>query len=229
MGLGARATNANTFVWSDGTAIGSTASNQFSAYAANGFRLLGGPITGDGSLITNVNAATLGGVALAGLVQTNAALDRLQLNDGGGLTNLPSSGGGGLTNAALYHAAGEIVGASTCYREGSRWTRFTATTCTLYFPEVFIPDSWATNMQWAILSGAYSGISTATYELCATPFDGSTNYPTSFTATNSIIAISGSLNYTNAVQQLSPGYWTLRLRWLSGDTNLVSTIERRKL
>jgi hypothetical protein len=89
-GESAKATNDNTFVWSDGTSFGSTLPNQFSTYASNGYRLLGGPITGDGSLIINVNALTLGGVALAGLVQTNAALDRLRLNDGGGLTNLPS-------------------------------------------------------------------------------------------------------------------------------------------
>ena len=59
------------------------------------------------------------------------------------------------------------------------------------------------------------------------PWDGSTNYPASFTVTNSIVAISGSILYTNAIEQISPGYWTFRLRWLSGDTNLVSTIERR--
>jgi hypothetical protein len=71
IGPNAQATNAYNFVWSDGTAIGSTANNQFTVYASNGIRLLGGPIEGDGSLITNVNAATLGGVALDGLVQTN--------------------------------------------------------------------------------------------------------------------------------------------------------------
>jgi hypothetical protein len=89
MGVGAEATHDSTFVWSDGTAIGSTTNQQVTVYSSNGIRLLGGPITGNGSLITNVNALTLGGVALAGLVRTNAALDRLRLNDGGGLTNLP--------------------------------------------------------------------------------------------------------------------------------------------
>ena len=51
----ATATHANTFVWSDGTVIASTATNQFSAYALNGFRLMGGPIYGNGYGITNLN------------------------------------------------------------------------------------------------------------------------------------------------------------------------------
>jgi hypothetical protein len=70
MGLGAEATNNETFVWSDSTAIGSTTNKQWSTYASNGYRLLGGPITGNGSGVSNVNALTLGGVAAGGYVQT---------------------------------------------------------------------------------------------------------------------------------------------------------------
>jgi hypothetical protein len=96
MGALAYATNDETFVWSDGTAIGSTTNKQFSAYASNGFRLLGGPITGDGSLITNVNAATLGGVALGGLVQTqevtNASNTLAQATAGKAATNAALTG-----------------------------------------------------------------------------------------------------------------------------------------
>jgi hypothetical protein len=72
------ATNENTFVWSDGTAVGSDAEKTFTVHAANGIRLLGGPITGDGSGLTGTgttftagNALALGGVALGGLVQTS--------------------------------------------------------------------------------------------------------------------------------------------------------------
>jgi hypothetical protein len=112
--VGAEATNNNTFVWSDGTTyIGSTDEKQFIVYSSNGIRLLGGPITGDGSLITNVNAATIGGVALAGLVRTNAALDALRLNNGSGLTNLNLVGSGGSTN---------IQGGGTWTLNAGTWT-----------------------------------------------------------------------------------------------------------
>ncbi len=55
MGTNATSSHANTFVWSDGTVLASTASNQFSAFALNGFRLMGGPIYGNGYGITNFN------------------------------------------------------------------------------------------------------------------------------------------------------------------------------
>ena len=113
IGPGAKATNGYDFVWSDGTAIGSTAGNQFTVYARNGIRLLGGPITGNGSNMTNVNAATLGGVALAGLVQTNSALDALRLNNGVNLTNLNLVGSGGSTN---------ITGGGTWTLSSGVWT-----------------------------------------------------------------------------------------------------------
>ena len=54
-GEGAMATNNNTFVWSDGLLFGSTLPYQFSAYASNGYRLFGGPISGDGSGLTNLH------------------------------------------------------------------------------------------------------------------------------------------------------------------------------
>jgi hypothetical protein len=63
MGYGAKATNDNTFVWSDDTAIGSTTNKQFTVYAANGIRLLGGPITGNGSGLTGVTYSTSSGIA----------------------------------------------------------------------------------------------------------------------------------------------------------------------
>jgi hypothetical protein len=57
MGTNATSSHANTFVWSDGTVLASTATNQFSAYALNGFRLMGGPIYGNGYGLTNINPA----------------------------------------------------------------------------------------------------------------------------------------------------------------------------
>ena len=51
----ARATNLNSFVWSDGTIFYSTTNAEFSACASNGFRFLGGSIQGNGGGITNMN------------------------------------------------------------------------------------------------------------------------------------------------------------------------------
>ena len=53
-GRKAYATNDLTYVWSDNTVIGSTAEKQFTVHASNGIRLLGGPIEGDGSGLTNL-------------------------------------------------------------------------------------------------------------------------------------------------------------------------------
>jgi hypothetical protein len=83
MGVGAEATHDSTFVWSDGTAIGSTTNQQVTVYASNGFRLLGGPITGNGSGLTGVptpmrvmltpgGALTFGSVSNALIVGTAA-------------------------------------------------------------------------------------------------------------------------------------------------------------
>jgi len=57
-GAYAHATNDHTYVWSDGTTIGSTTTKQYTVYAQNGIRLLGGPISGDGSGLTNLNVVT---------------------------------------------------------------------------------------------------------------------------------------------------------------------------
>jgi len=48
-GLNADATHQNTYVWSDGQDINSTTTKQYTVYAANGIRLLGGmTYTSDG-------------------------------------------------------------------------------------------------------------------------------------------------------------------------------------
>ena len=55
IGTNATSSHVNTFVWSDGTVLASTTTNQFSAFALNGFRLLGGPLYGNGYGLTNLN------------------------------------------------------------------------------------------------------------------------------------------------------------------------------
>ena len=57
-GSRAHATNAYSFVWSDGTSFSSTKTNQFAAHASGGFRFIGGPIEGDGGAITNLPPRT---------------------------------------------------------------------------------------------------------------------------------------------------------------------------
>jgi len=56
-GAYSKATNANAWVWSDGssTSFGSTTTKQFSAFAINGFRLMGGSIEGNGGALTNLS------------------------------------------------------------------------------------------------------------------------------------------------------------------------------
>ena len=63
-GQNATASSSNTWAWSDGTSFGSTINKQFSVYAANGIRLLGGPIFGDNIYITN-NAVVLSKLGIA--------------------------------------------------------------------------------------------------------------------------------------------------------------------
>jgi hypothetical protein len=57
-GQNAKATNINTFVWSDGVTFGSTTTRQFSVFATNGIRLLGGQISGNGAGLTNITGVS---------------------------------------------------------------------------------------------------------------------------------------------------------------------------
>jgi len=54
-GKGATASHDYSFVWSDGAATASSATKEFTVYAENGIRLLGGEISGNGAGITNLN------------------------------------------------------------------------------------------------------------------------------------------------------------------------------
>jgi len=122
VGSSSKATNDFTFVWSDGAAFGSTINQQFSVYASNGIRLLGGPITGNGSGLTNVNALTLGGVALAGLVQTNhtgTVTATAFVGNGSGLTGVPSDGVPQYATNTLYGPASRALTPPTT----NGWTR----------------------------------------------------------------------------------------------------------
>ncbi len=67
-GHNANATNDNTFVWSDGTPTGSSTNKQFTVNAANGIRLLGGLVYGNGAGLSNLNLA-----AAIAYANTNAA------------------------------------------------------------------------------------------------------------------------------------------------------------
>lgn len=64
-----------TFVWSDGStgAFVSTTNNQVSMLASNGFRFIGGPISGDGSGLTNLPSSG------SGFVTTNTGYQYLPL------------------------------------------------------------------------------------------------------------------------------------------------------
>jgi hypothetical protein len=71
-GYNAFATNDYTWVWSDGTSFGSTTNNQFSVYATNGIRLLGGPIYGNGGGLTNIAGTNLTGLGTAAYSNSTA-------------------------------------------------------------------------------------------------------------------------------------------------------------
>lgn len=113
-GQNAKATNDNTFVWSDGTEISSTTNNQFTVHALNGIQLLGGSISGDGSGLTNLSAGASKFTPVGNLEATNiqSAINELDTEklaltggtitgdltvqgaiygDGSNLINLPSS------------------------------------------------------------------------------------------------------------------------------------------
>jgi hypothetical protein len=146
MGNGAYASNGFTFVWSDGTAIGSTAEKQFSAYASNGYRLLGGPITGNGSGVSNVNALTLNGVASGGYVQTSRVVS-VVIN---GATNSAT-----LNEDAVINV-GTITGGATSTDPDFRWlvdSTYPATTNDLigYAPHSVLPSQASVTSQ--ILDG----------------------------------------------------------------------------
>jgi hypothetical protein len=212
MGVGAEATHNETFVWSDGTAIGSTASNQFSAYAANGFRLLGGPIEGNGSLITNVNALTIGGVALAGLVQTNAALDRLQLNDGGGLTNLPVAGTpatnafqlrtGSFRNATTNDFLGGIITGSEALDTAS------GTSVALFNTVVNAATNIYNGSAWFVFPWPMGGDATTLQLGFRKTGTGATDFPLVLGYSNRLTGASASMVLTGQAAAADTTYWT---------------------
>jgi hypothetical protein len=96
MGQVAYATNDNTFVWSDGTPIGSTTNKQFTVYASNGIRLLGGPIEGDGSSLTNIGYAASSGIA-SNLHSGSATTGQVATANGSGGTFWATPAAGGAT------------------------------------------------------------------------------------------------------------------------------------
>lgn len=63
IGTMAQASNHYSYVWSDGMPIASTTTQQYTVYAANGIRLLGGMISGNGAGLSNITAAQVGAAA----------------------------------------------------------------------------------------------------------------------------------------------------------------------
>jgi hypothetical protein len=91
---------------------GTASAYGFSA-VAGGYTGPGTGLTGTGTTFTAGDSLALGGVALGGLVQTNAALAALRLNNGSGLTNLNLVASGGSTN---------ITGGGTWTLNSGTWT-----------------------------------------------------------------------------------------------------------
>ena len=105
-GRNATASSSNTWVWSDGAGFGSTTNRQFSVYATNGIRLLGGPIYGNNIVVSNnaniggnidVNgtiANSIGNVQISGAPNQNDISYSVNINGGNGYQGY----GGGSVN-----------------------------------------------------------------------------------------------------------------------------------
>jgi hypothetical protein len=81
-GGNASATNNYTFVWSDGFPTGSSTDQEFTVYARNGIRLLGGTIFGNGGGLTFTNSPS-------GTIVSNLGIN----SSGVTVLGVPSSGG----------------------------------------------------------------------------------------------------------------------------------------
>jgi len=81
-GESAFATHDNVFVWSDGTLFGSTLPCQFSAFASNGFQLMGGPVYGNGTGLTNLNLSQAMAGSLTSDKLADGAVTALKLQPG---------------------------------------------------------------------------------------------------------------------------------------------------
>lgn len=104
LGSAAAAQHSNTFIWSDGTAIGTGTNRQFVVFAENGIYLLGGPVFGNAAGLTNVSvnvdaivglgsAARSEATAFATATQGNKADTALQ-GDGTVSWTAPQDAGG---------------------------------------------------------------------------------------------------------------------------------------
>jgi hypothetical protein len=200
-----------------------------------------GQFAGNGSLITNVNAATLGGVALDGLVQTSATAvvlvpgNNITINGGTSPVTLKvgetgtiasTASGGGITAFYWPHSRGVIPSGSGATRYGTdyQFTSFpTLTNSVLTFWNLPIVNTVSNLSVW---SSADSGVATTTYLFAFAAYDGTTNAPT-YTITNYVTAISGASKVTsNCTTAVTPGTWTMKMFPVSGSTNsLLSTVE----
>jgi len=100
-GQNSKATNANSFVWADGTTTGSVTNKTFTVNAANGIRLSGGVITGNGAGLTNTTATNFGpaGLTLITNIAGSVAVATTGLTNAIG-TNFPN---GKILNQTLFY------------------------------------------------------------------------------------------------------------------------------
>jgi len=119
IGRSATASHDNTYVWSDGTATGSTTSKQYTVHSDNGIRLFGaagveveGPhsaasYAGDGNALTNLNLSAYAG--------TNLTWDGTQLNasGGGGGSGFPLTEDADLAGYSMTNGTFGSIGDST--------------------------------------------------------------------------------------------------------------------
>jgi len=125
-GVGARTLHANSFVWSDGNITTSTVSEQVTFHATGGIRLLGGPISGNASSLTNMDLSTgIGNAPVAVItnifgkgIQIGAWADNFVLKYDaatGVITNEADAGagGGGDTNVIVLYSGSTYTGTVT--------------------------------------------------------------------------------------------------------------------
>jgi hypothetical protein len=221
MGNGAYATNDFTFVWSDGTAIGSTAEKQFSAYASSGYRLLGGPITGNGSGLTGVTYATSSGIA-SNLHSGNATTGQVATANGSGGTfwATPAAGGAATpaTNSILLGALDWRAASSSDYISGATgWNSLNAYSSGVADSFAALLNS-ATNKYTGTLYFKFSVPSTVTNPITQLRV-GFANYLCSTNLYSFTLATSNSLN--GALSQT----WTMTITntGVKVTTNLLAT------
>lgn len=138
-GYNANATNFNTYVWSDGTITSSITNKEFTVYASNGIRLLGGEISGNGGGLTNL--------------QSEADLQTI-LNNGNTATNTIEIG----NNAGTNILAGDFRagnGAQEIRFDADGFAVIDAITSNIeFFVEYVAPGEWRVDARGNLVTNA---------------------------------------------------------------------------